>query len=876
MIIKNCRLSLGCQTSPDSLPEAGPRGMGSIVRTWSLTLLCPAMLMAQSGPTITTTSLPFGIVGVAYSAALSVANGTAPFTWTVNTASGPALVPGLNLNVATGLISGTPSSSNFQPVIQLPYVFQVTDSNGASATATLYLIIYTPLVISPASLPQGAVGTYYFECISDDGGALVDQQFVSHNITITNGSLPGGITFGLPEGGGCGGAGYHSPAISGVPTQSGTFPLTFSATDGYQVVTQSMTLVIAPAPTLAVSPSTLTFQYQLGGIAAASQTVTLTVPSGTNATYSVSTSTDSGGGWLQVGSVVIQSPTGGNSTFQASVSTTNQAGAFAGKITISSAQISNSPVTIPVSFTVLAAPSVNVSPASLSFSYFIGATSSQKTISVSSSQGTLAYAATPSTTAGGNWLSVWPSSGITPSNLSVLANPAGLPAGAYSGSVSISANTTTPGVGAFPATNSPQTVTVTMTVIQSPMLGVSPTLLSFAYQGGPTPGVQALALSSTGVAVSFTAMANASSGGSWLSVTPTSGTTPANLDVSVNPAGLETGTYSGNVTISPTGASNSPLQVSVTLVVSDATLKLSLSGLAPTSAPPGGPAFTLTVYGSGFVNGAVVNWNGSPLSTNFQGSPTQLTAAVPNYLIANSGTASVTVVNPGEVGTNAITFMVTPTSPLSIAQIVDGSSWMTQIQVVNLDQVPVSYSLQFWDDNGNPLQLPFVSGAAGTLSGTLAAGGTAFAETPGSSATLAQGWAQATSSGRIGVLTIFTQSPPGKSDSEGTVIGMQSGGRVFLPFDDTNGYVTGLAVANTNATQTLLISLQFQTDQGATSAGSLSLPPHGHTAFVLSSMFPSLTGLRGVIEFTAPTPDIAVVGLRFSPTNSFTSLGIFQ
>ena len=36
-----------------------------------------------------------------------------------------------------------------------------------------------------------------------------------------------------------------------------------------------------------------------------------------------------------------------------------------------------------------------------------------------------------------------------------------------------------------------------------------------------------------------------------------------------------------------------------------------ITGLNPASAISGGPAFTLTVNGTGFVNGAVVRWNGS-------------------------------------------------------------------------------------------------------------------------------------------------------------------------------------------------------------------------------------------------------------------------
>ena len=301
-----------------------------------------------------------------------------------------------------------------------------------------------------------------------------------------------------------------------------------------------------------------------------------------------------------------------------------------------------------------------------------------------------------------------------------------------------------------------------------------------------------------------------------------------------------------------------------------------ITSLSPGSTTPGGPAFTLTVYGSSFANGAVVQWNGSPLSTSFQGSPTQLTALVPANLIANSGTANVTVINPGGLGSNTIVFLITSNSPLSIAQIADGSSWKTLFQVINLDQVPVNYSVQFWDNNGNPLPLPFLNGPAGLFAGTLAAGGTAFAETPGTAAALTEGWAKVTSSGRIGVLTIFRQSVPGRPDSEGTVTGVQSGSRIFLPFNNTNGFVTGVAVANTNTTQMLAITLTFTSDSGATSTGSLSLSPNAHVAFVLTSMFPSLAGLRGSIKLTAPTPDIAVLGLRVSPTNSFTSVGVFQ
>jgi hypothetical protein len=82
--------------------------------------------------------------------------------------------------------------------------------------------------------------------------------------------------------------------------------------------------------------------------------------------------------------------------------------------------------------------------------------------------------------------------------------------------------------------------------------------------------------------------------------------------------------------------------------------------LVPGAVTPGGPGFTLTVNGTGFVSGAVVNWNGSPLATTYE-SESQLTAIVPAASIAANGTASVTVSNPesGPLASNARFLQIT-------------------------------------------------------------------------------------------------------------------------------------------------------------------------------------------------------------------------
>ena len=86
------------------------------------------------------------------------------------------------------------------------------------------------------------------------------------------------------------------------------------------------------------------------------------------------------------------------------------------------------------------------------------------------------------------------------------------------------------------------------------------------------------------------------------------------------------------------------------------TAPLTLTSISPTSANAGGPAFTLTVNGTGFANSSTVRWNGSALATTFV-SATQLTAAVTAALIANPGNASVTVAN-GDQTSNALTFTI--------------------------------------------------------------------------------------------------------------------------------------------------------------------------------------------------------------------------
>ena len=84
-----------------------------------------------------------------------------------------------------------------------------------------------------------------------------------------------------------------------------------------------------------------------------------------------------------------------------------------------------------------------------------------------------------------------------------------------------------------------------------------------------------------------------------------------------------------------------------------------ITSLSPNPVTAGGPAFTLTVNGTGFASGDVVNWNGSALSTTYV-SATQLTASVPASLIVVSATAAITVVSGGVTTSNSYPLAVIP------------------------------------------------------------------------------------------------------------------------------------------------------------------------------------------------------------------------
>ena len=84
-----------------------------------------------------------------------------------------------------------------------------------------------------------------------------------------------------------------------------------------------------------------------------------------------------------------------------------------------------------------------------------------------------------------------------------------------------------------------------------------------------------------------------------------------------------------------------------------------LTSLSPMTVTMGGSSFTLTVTGSNFVNGSLIQWNGAPRSTIFI-SDTRLQTPINSTSLTTTGTVSVTAYNsaPGGGESNALTVTI--------------------------------------------------------------------------------------------------------------------------------------------------------------------------------------------------------------------------
>ncbi|HXB73211.1 MAG TPA: hypothetical protein VNY05_33550 [Candidatus Acidoferrales bacterium] len=204
--------------------------------------------------------------------------------------------------------------------------------------------------------------------------------------------------------------------------------------------------------------------------------------------------------------------------------------------------------------------------------------------------------------AASNWLSVSPLNGVATRQIDVVADPTHLTPGTYQATITINAPDAKP---AF------TTVNVAFTVAPSvaPLLALDNQSLSFSLPRAGSARSLPLTISNAGGnTLNFTAVAATSTGGAWLSISPAVGSAqpshPASLTVTVNPAGLAPGTYTGLVMVN-TASGNASVPVTLAISTLDQAIVLSQRGLSFTAVVNGGvvpqQGFSVLNIGSGSV-----------------------------------------------------------------------------------------------------------------------------------------------------------------------------------------------------------------------------------------------------------------------------------
>lgn len=236
-----------------------------------------AITVAYPPVSIATTTLPGGVVGMAYSQTLQASGGSSPYTWAISSGSLPA---GLALNASTGVISGTPTAEAAST-----FTVKVSDSQGSPSTTTASLSItiapapITPTItatVNPSSIAPGG-NTTLTATVSGASGSTAPTGTVQFQ---SNGSALG---FPVTLANGTATLSNQSFATAGMYSITAVY----SGDANYTAATSSAaTLTVAAlTPTITASPTTVTITSPGGS---GSTTLTLTNFSSSSVTVTCS------------------------------------------------------------------------------------------------------------------------------------------------------------------------------------------------------------------------------------------------------------------------------------------------------------------------------------------------------------------------------------------------------------------------------------------------------------------------------------------------------------------------------------------------------------------------------------------------------------
>ena len=692
-------------------------GRGTHMRPLVVLCLIAASLPATlwGKPSITTSSLPNGVVGISYSASLQANGGPIPITWAIEAGELPA---GLSLS-SGGAISGTPAATG-----NSVFTVRATDSSGGFDSANLQISIYPAIVIGAVSLPPATLNQPYSQTLSATGGmppfewsiasgSLPPGMNLSPNGTISGTpSMVGTFSFAanvtdsvqtsatvplqlsvvtplvvatsaLPAGmvavpysqtlGAAGGAGGYSwsitsgslPAglslapggtIGGTPTASGTAGFTVQVTDSANTTaTQPLSIAVAPA-TLSVSTTSLA-----GGTVGASYSQGLSASGGTGSyTWSISSGSLPAGLSLAPGGTIGGTPT---------------ASGTAG-FTVQVTDSANTTATQPLSIAVAPAP-LSVSTTSLAGG----------TVGTSYSQGLSASGGTGSYT--------WSiTSGSLPAGLSL--------AGGTIGGTPTASGTASFTVQVTDSANTTATQPLSIAVAPA-TLSVSTTSLA----GGTVGASYSQGLSATGGTGSYT----------W---SVSSGSLPAGLSLAGGTiGGTPTAPGTASFTVQVTDSSNTTATQPLSIAVAPATLSVSTTSLAGGTV---GASYSQGLSASGGTGSYTWSITSGSLPAGLSLAPGGTIGGTPTA----SGTANFTVQVTDSANTTAtqpLSIAVAP-APLSVSttSLPGGTVGTPYSQGLSASGGTGSYT---WSITSGSLPAGLSLSPGGTIGGTPTASGTA-------------------------------------------------------------------------------------------------------------------------------------------------------
>jgi hypothetical protein len=386
------------------------------------------------------------------------------------------------------------------------------------------------------------------------------------------------------------------------------------------------------------------------------------------------------------------------------------------------------------------------------------------------------------------------------------------------------------------------------------------------------------------VGVAYSQTLGATGGVAPYSWSVTSGSLPAGLTLS--PGGLLSGTPTAtglfNFTLQVTDSAGSTASAPVVLAIvqTGCSYSLNLSGEAFRAAGGTG-AVTVTAPAScPWTASSALSWVTFTGGTSGTGNGTVSFQAAANTGAQRSGSMIVAGMPFTVEEATALTSALS--SAGSLAQVTSGGGWMATLTLINSGAAAEEAVVSFYDDNGNPLALPVnypqaplaEPELAYSVDRTLNPSAQLLIQTAGpiNQPTVA-GWALVQASGNLTGSALFDWGAPGVQQEAVMQLENRTPNAFLLSFDQTGGYVLGIAVANPTATGESVPAILLD-DTGANIASTtLSLPAMGHTAFMLTNDFAGAAGRRGTLQLQLPAGgQISAIGFRANSVGSLATV----